>query len=72
MKTTQIWQITLNCGDKKFLEATSLDDALQRARDWSQEEFNKAKKEEGKNFDEQEFANSFNVEGVELYLETDI
>ena len=71
MKTTQIWEIGFNCGDKKYINATSLDDALQRARDWTQEEMDRYKKKE-KDFDENEFAESFDVTSVKLYVETDI
>ncbi len=61
-KITQIWEIKFACQEKKFIEATSLDDALQRARDWTQEEMNRDKKEE----------KDFDVEGVTLFVETDI
>lgn len=71
-KVTQIWEIKFACQEKKYIEATSLDDALQRARDWSQEEFDKTKKKEKPNFDEQAFADDFDVEAVSLFVETDI
>ena len=71
-KVTQIWEIKFACDEGKFIEATSLDDALQRARDWTQEEFDKVKKKEKSNFDEQEFADSYDIESVSLFVETDI
>ena len=71
-KITQIWEIKFACQEKKYLKATSIDDALQRARDWSQEEMDRMKKKEGENFDENAFASDFDVEGVNLFVETDI
>ncbi len=74
-KITQIWEIGFARLDKKFIEATSLDDALQRARDWTQEEFDKEKalvKKHKTEFDEQQFADDSDVESVSLFVETDI
>ena len=71
-KTTQIWEIRFAGEGNKYIEATSLDDALQKARDWSLKRFKKLRKEEGKIFDEQQVAGDLDIEGVVLFVETDI
>jgi len=72
MKTIQIWKVKFKNTEEKYLEAQDIDDALQQARDWSQEQFNKYKKEEGKNFNDVETADDYLIESLSLYVETDI
>jgi len=70
-KVTKIWQVKFACRETKYVEAMDVDDALQRARDWSQIEFDTEKKQDT-NFDEQLFADQYVIEAVILFVETDI
>jgi len=70
--TIQIWEVGFKNTEKKYLNAVDIDDALQRARDWSQEEFDKYKKEAKGKIDEVELADDYLVESLKLFVETDI
>lgn len=73
MKKIQIWEVKLNLGinDKKYVEATGFDDALARAREWTQEEFDRQKKKDNA-LTQEEFAEEYDIIGVQLYVETDV
>ena len=72
MKTIQIWKVRFKNTEEKFLEADEIDDALKQSREWSQKQFDKYKKEEGKKFNDVETANDYLIESLSLYVETDI
>ena len=68
----QIWEIEFKDSQKKYVEANGIDDATQKAIDWSQKEFDEVKKEIGKRFDENEVADNYLIVSARLFVETDI
>jgi len=68
----QIWKVKFKNTEEKFLEANGIDDAMQKAIDWSQIQFDECKKELGKKFDDVEIADDYLIESLSLFVETDI
>ncbi len=72
MKITQIWEVEFKNSEKKYLVADGIDDATQRAIDWTQKQFDYLKKEMKDKFDENQIADDYSLQSVRLFVETDI
>ena len=71
MEIKQIWEVIFKNTEKKYFEANGIDDAMGKATDWSQKQFDETKKEFGKDFDENKTADEYLIESLRVYVETD-